>query len=81
MRLAWHAQCAMCPSNVDYPEGQLQLDHIVPCVGKNGWTTFDDFIDKLFCEADNFQMLCETHHDQKSLEEGQVRKKKRKKIK
>ena len=71
----------MCPPDVDYPESQLELDHIVPCVSQKGWTNFDDFIDRLFCEATGFQILCEKHHLEKSLAEGQVRKKKRKKRK
>lgn len=69
----------MC--GIEKPDGEMNLDHIIPCVGKDGWTNFDDFIDKLYSEVNNFQVICETCHDAKSLSEGQVRKKKRKKKK
>lgn len=57
------------------------MDHIIPCVGKSGWTNFDDFIETLYSEVNNWGVICESCHDEKSLAEGQVRKKKRKKKK
>lgn len=59
----------------------MELDHIVPCVGKEGWVSFDQFIDRLYCDVNNFQVICESCHSEKSIAEGQVRKKKRKKKK
>lgn len=58
----------------------MELDHILPCVNpKTGWTNFDDFIEVLYSEVNNFQVICETCHDAKSLAEGVVRRKKKKK--
>lgn len=59
----------------------MELDHVRPCVSPAGWTNFDDFIDTLYSEVNNFQVICETCHDIKSAAEGQVRKKRRKKKK
>lgn len=60
----------------------MELDHIAPVVDpKTGFTNFDDYINRLYCEVSGFQVICETCHDIKSASEGQVRKKKRKKKK
>lgn len=46
------------------------VDHINPVIDpKVGFTTWDDFIERLFCEAENLQLLCKTCHDKKSKEE------------
>jgi len=43
---------------------QIQLDHINPVVDpKTGWTTFDDFIVRLFCDAEGFRVLCRICHE------------------
>lgn len=59
----------------------MTLDHIVPVVPVTGWTNFDDYLDRMFCDQSNFQVLCEECDTKKCLDEGQVRKKKRKKKK
>lgn len=76
-RLAWHSKCKTC--GLEKPDGQMELDHLVPVIGKEGFTNFDNYIDRLYCEVNNFQILCTNCHDIKSLAEGQIRKKKRKK--
>lgn len=46
------------------------VDHIVPVVDPAvGWTTWDDCIDRLFCEPSNLQLLCKSCHKEKSVEE------------
>mgnify|MGYP003636693877 CR=1 FL=1 len=58
------------------------VDHIYPAVDPaKGWQSYDDFISRLFCEADNLQLLCKTCHDQKTLNEKQVMKARRAKEK
>ena len=53
------------------------VDHIKPVVGPEGFTTWDDFINNLFCEQDNLQILCKECHDRKSLEERQELKRRK----
>ena len=52
------------------------VDHINPVVdpvdGHQGW---DIYINRLFCETDNLQVLCKKCHDAKTLVEKHIRKK------
>lgn len=52
------------------------VDHVIPASDPvEGFTSWDDFIYGLFCEADNLQVLCKQCHDKKSEEEGKLRRK------
>ena len=52
------------------------VDHIKPIIDPvKGFTTWDDFIENLFCEQDNLQLLCKDCHDAKSNYEKSLRKK------
>lgn len=58
------------------------VDHIEPIVDPvKGFTGFDDFIDRLFCEKDNLQVLCADCHTKKSLAERAEHAKRREKEK
>lgn len=73
-------QCAECEAVVPptYKEGRRRkqnifVDHIKPVVDPNvGFTTWDDYIEAMFCEMDNLQVLCKECHDKKSAEEREV---------
>jgi 5-methylcytosine-specific restriction endonuclease McrA len=49
----------------------IQVDHIIP-VGK--FISFDDLIDKLFCDINNLTILCLNCHKAKTLTETKLRK-------
>lgn len=67
-RLVFHSVCAGCGEL--YPESTCAVDHIQPVVDPAvGFTTWDDFINRLFCEIDNLQVLCTECHDTKTKEE------------
>jgi 5-methylcytosine-specific restriction endonuclease McrA len=67
-RDVFHSLCAECEQLV--PETSAVVDHIKPVVDPNvGFTTWDDFIERLFCEADNLQVLCKVCHDEKTAKE------------
>jgi len=55
------------------------VDHIEPAVPVTGWTDWNTYIERLFCEIDNLQLLCKSCHDSKSAEEREERKLHRKK--
>jgi len=81
-------QCAECekeiPATVKVGRTRSNnkfVDHIEPAVPVTGWTTWDTYIERLFCEEDNLQLLCKACHDSKSKEENEERKLHRKKAK
>lgn len=72
-RLAQHYKCSTCRE--DFPAKEIQVDHIYPVVDPAmGFTTWDEYIKRLFCKKENFQILCISCHSQKSNKEKQVRK-------
>lgn len=54
---------------------QIQIDHIEPIIPVDkGFTTWDDYIKRLFCDADGFQVLCkDVCHAAKSKIESELR--------
>jgi hypothetical protein len=52
------------------------VDHKVPVVDtEEGFKGWDVFIERLFCEESNLEVLCKSCHDTKSAEEREERKK------
>ena len=45
------------------------VDHRDPIVPVTGFTTWDDCIERMFCEADNLDAICYDCHQKKSAEE------------
>lgn len=52
----------------------VHVDHIEPVVPVTGFTTWDDYINRMFCEADGLQVLCSECHKSKTQEEQKQRK-------
>lgn len=66
-------KCASCEKI--YRSTEINLDHIQPVVDPHtGWTDWNDFISRMFCDADGYQTLCITCHDAKTLKEREIRK-------
>lgn len=56
----------------------IAVDHVVPVVDpEKGFTTWDDVIEGLFCEAENLKLLCKKCHDIKCAEEISTSSKRR----
>jgi 5-methylcytosine-specific restriction endonuclease McrA len=79
-------KCAGCgaevPASVKDENGRrkknIHVDHINPIVDPAvGWTTWDDCIERMFCELDNLQVLCGDCHEVKSNTEKQIAKERR----
>ena len=68
-------KCASCGEL--FGPKEIALDHIYPVVDpKAGFTNFDDYIKRLFCEAEGFQVLCDgpgSCHDAKTQMEDVMR--------
>lgn len=74
-RLVWHYRCVRCSPDVIHTRKQVQVDHVVPVVDPlKGFTTWDDYINRMFCSADGFQILCIAHHKEKTEAENLERK-------
>jgi 5-methylcytosine-specific restriction endonuclease McrA len=58
-----------------FPEKQINVDHIIPAGSLNCAQDLPQFVERLFCEQDNLQVLCTTCHDAKTLKEKQSKKK------
>jgi 5-methylcytosine-specific restriction endonuclease McrA len=70
-RLVYHSKCAGCSSLV--PETTSAVDHIVPVIDPHvGFVSWDDFIERLHCEQEGFQVLCKPCHDEKTKKERAI---------
>ncbi len=63
-RDAKHYRCAACEEC--FPQSNVQVDHKEP-VGQ--FVDWNQMVEKLFCEADNLQVLCKPCHKKKSAAE------------
>jgi hypothetical protein len=52
----------------------VSVDHISPVIGPEGFVDWNTFIGRLFCTADNLQVLCKDCHDRKSKDEKIARR-------
>lgn len=65
--------CINHPEKI-FKRKEVQLDHIQPVVDpETGFTTFDDYITRLFCDESGFQVLCIPCHKKKTEKERRVR--------
>lgn len=54
-----------------FPEKKINVDHIIGAGSLNCGADLPGFVERLFCEQDNLQVLCETCHDAKTKLEKQ----------
>ena len=60
-RLVFHSCCAMC--NAIIPETTSSVDHIEPVIDpKKGFVSWDEYITRMYCEREGFQVLCSSCH-------------------
>lgn len=60
-----YIKCQRCGSIVD--KNNKQVDHIIPVEPSSSW---DEYIQKLFCDVSNLQCLCLTCHKEKTYNEN-----------
>ena len=65
-------QCAGCKGW--FPNSRTQVDHIEPAGSLKTYEDLPGFVERLYCEADNLQVLCDDCHHKKTQEERQRRK-------
>jgi 5-methylcytosine-specific restriction endonuclease McrA len=57
-----------------FPDKKINVDHIIPAGSLQCAADLPGFVERLFCEADNLQILCETCHNKKTQNEKSSRK-------
>jgi 5-methylcytosine-specific restriction endonuclease McrA len=63
-RQKFEYQCVHCTKW--FPEKKINVDHIHPAGSLNCANDLPGFVERLFCESDNLQVLCESCHDVKT---------------
>jgi hypothetical protein len=54
------------------------VDHILPVIDPAvGFVSWDEVIERMFCEANGLQVLCKDCHDAKTKEEREIAKKRK----
>lgn len=66
-RQKFEYQCNHCKKW--FPEKKINVDHIIPAGTLRYASDLPAFVEKLFCEVDNLQVLCESCHDIKTKQE------------
>lgn len=61
-------QCNHCKKW--YPAKDVNVDHIIPAGNLQSANDLPGFVERLFCEVDNLQVLCTGCHDQKTKSES-----------
>lgn len=68
-----HYRCALCLGA--FPAKDVQVDHIEPIIDPAvGFTTWDDVVNRMFCEKQNLQCLCTECHKAKTAQERAIAK-------
>lgn len=63
----WEYQCASC---LDwFPDKEVNVDHRIPAGTLRCAADLPGFVERLFCEVDNLQVLCSTCHNKKTQSE------------
>ena len=66
-RQRYEYQCAECSQW--FPDKQINVDHIIPAGTLRCANDLPGFVERLFCEVDNLQVLCSKCHDKKTQHE------------
>ncbi len=74
-RVKTWCRCNMCKEL--HPKSYMECDHITPVVGFGEASVDLDantLVDRLWCEENNLQAVCDACHDKKSKEENKMRR-------
>jgi 5-methylcytosine-specific restriction endonuclease McrA len=64
--------CAECDGY--FPDKEVAVDHIEPAGSLKSYEDLPQFVETLFCEEDNLQVLCNDCHAIKTAKERKARK-------
>lgn len=63
----WEYQCNQCKQW--FPDKEINVDHIRPAGQLRDASDLPQFVETLFCEVENLQVLCASCHDLKTKQE------------
>ena len=66
-RQKWEYQCAHCKNH--FKADEVSVDHIVPAGTLRTYADLPGFVERLFCEVDGLQVLCNPCHNEKTKKE------------
>ncbi len=72
-------KCNICDQIVGRKD--INIDHIIPVVGPEGYVDWNTYIKRMFCDRSGFQAICTKCHDIKTATEKTERMKKRRRKK
>lgn len=61
-----------------FPDKNIDVDHIKPAGSLKSYSDLAGFVERLFCEEDNLQILCKPCHQEKTNQEREDGKRKQK---
>lgn len=71
-RMCKHYKCNLCKD--DFPQKDVEVNHIVPVIPVTGFTNWDEVIERMFCEKEGFEVLCKPCHKSITKQENEERK-------
>jgi 5-methylcytosine-specific restriction endonuclease McrA len=66
-RQKFEYQCNICKEW--HPDKEINVDHIIPAGSLNCANDLPGFVERLFCEVDHLQVLCNICHNKKTQDE------------
>jgi len=66
-RQKWEYECNICKKY--YANTEINVDHIIPAGTLRCSNDLPGFVERLFCEVDNLQVLCNVCHNKKTQDE------------
>lgn len=71
-RQKWEYKCNICGEY--FKESEISIDHINPAGQLNSFEDLPGFVERLFCEKEFLQCICNEHHLEKTKLEKEERK-------
>jgi hypothetical protein len=71
-RMAKHYECNLCKGH--FPAKDVEVNHILPVVPIEGFTSWDVIIERMFCEKDGLEVVCKPCHKIITQKENDERK-------
>lgn len=71
-RMAKHYKCNRCKG--EFPSKEVEVNHIIPVIPVTGFVSWDDVINRMFCEKDGFEVLCKPCHRLVTTKENEERR-------